>query len=261
LPREIGKLRSLEELILTHTSIYELPAEIGKLTLLTLLNCLECERLTAVPYQIADISRFRCPLVFGEPYMKQLLLDPSFVRSPPPETITQGVESMYEFLNLMRVSDMSSIFTYSSKGISEIPNGIYQFSGLRTLTLSNNEISELSEEVSRLKSLEVMNIDNNKLSTLPPAVSAMDSLKLLSLKDNELRTLPLELGMLTRLRTLDLGYPGPDMEMPPKEVSRKGGVAVLDYLRRMVATLRHGRLEAQRLGLVSMPNEFQMLRH
>ena len=97
LPREIGRLRSLEELIITHTSVYELPAEIGKLTLLTLLNCLECERLTAMPYQIADISRFRCPLVYGEPYLKQLLLDPSFVRSPPQRPFLKALRACMIF--------------------------------------------------------------------------------------------------------------------------------------------------------------------
>ena len=259
LPREIGKLCSLESLVLANTSIYEIPAELGKLSMLTLLNCLECDRLTAVPYQVADISRFRCPLVFGEAYLKQLLLDPAYIRSPPPETIEMGVDSMYEFLNLMRVSDMSNVFTYSSKGITDIPNGIYQFSGLTALNLTNNKIAELSEDVSKLDSLRDMNLDYNMLETLPPTVSAMGSLTLLSIKNNQLSRLPVELGMLTRLRTLDLGFPGPDMQMPPKEVSRKGGTAVLDYLRRMVAALKHGRMEAQRLALIAMPNEFQIL--
>jgi len=158
LPREICKLQSLEVLILTRTSIHELPSEMGKLSMLTLFNCLECERLTVIPYQLADISRFRCPLVFGEPYLKELLLDSLFIRSPPPETIAMGVENMYEFLNLMRVSDMSSIFTYSSQGIVDIPNGIFQFSSLTTLTLANNKIAELSTEVSRLKTLEIINL-------------------------------------------------------------------------------------------------------
>jgi len=171
-----------------------------------------------------------------------------------------GVENMYEFLNLMRVSDMSSIFTYSSQGIVDPPNGIFQISSLTTLTLANNKIAELSSEVS-LKTLEIINLDYNLLSNLLPAVSAIESLTLLSLKHNALQTLPVELGMLTRLQTLDIGFPGPDMEMPPKEVSRKGGSTVFDYLRRFVAALKHGRMEAQRLGLIEMRNELQMLRN
>ena len=261
LPRDVGKLITLESLIVSNTSIFELPEEIGKLSLLTLLDCLACERLTRVPYQIADISRWRCPLIFGEPYLQELRLDPSFVRSPPPETIEKGVEEMFGFLNLMRVSDMSNVFTYSSQGITAIPEGIYQFSALTELTLTNNNLAAISEDVSKLTTLKTLTLDFNQLVTLPTTVSGLGSLTLLSLKNNPLETLPVQLGMCARLRLLELGFPGPDMQIPPKEVSRKGGAAVLDYLRRMGVTLKTGRQEAQRLGLIKMPSEFQDMSH
>eukprot|EP00961_Rhodomonas_salina_P018789 252856-Rhodomonas_salina.3 len=57
------------------------------------------------------------------------------------------------------------------------------------------------------------------------------------------------------LSALILDDPGPELIVPAKEVSRKGGQAVLEYSRRIAVGWREGRLEGARLGLKGLPIE------
>jgi len=163
-------------------------------------------------------------------------------------------------------------------------------SGVTDLNLSGNRIAQLPDLVSSLGNLLTINLDDNSLNTLPSGVAGLTSLTRLSLKGNPLQSLPPELGCIHALRTLELdpkarlfpstlrrltrthppsparrpppgrsrardggGRAQAELTVPPPEVSRKGGAAVLAYFRRMADARLTGRMEAARLQLVALP--------
>lgn len=112
------------------------------------------------------------------------------------------------------------------------------------------------------------------------SISSLSQLTSISLRGNPLQRLPvLHIGSLQRfassfdhspvifgsksdisvgfrsLSALILDDPGPELIVPAKEVSRKGGQAVLEYSRRIAVGWREGRLEGARLGLKGLPIE------
>ena len=270
----------------------ELPSGVGALRRLRTLDLTGCERLRALPYALCDIAEFQAPLLYGIPALTELLIDVEFMQSPPPIVVAEGIQAIYDFLNLNRVASETGFFEFVNKSLVELPASLYtsEMSGVTDLNLSGNCIAQLPDLVSSLGNLLIINLDDNALNTLPSGVAGLTSLTRLSLKGNPLRSLPPELGCIHALRTLELDPkarlfpstlrrltrthpPSParrpppgrsrardgggraqvELTVPPPEVSRKGGAAVLAYFRRMADARLTGRMEAARLQLVALP--------
>eukprot|EP00960_Hanusia_phi_P074024 768137-Hanusia_phi.AAC.10 len=155
---------------------------------------------------------------------------------------------------MSHASEENSI-EYLSQGLLAIPLNVFQMPWLRVLDLTDNLISEFPEEMKILTSLEKLVLQKNKLESIHECVKFMSQLILLNIKENPLERLPVEIGFLSALKSLDVGYPGPETKIPPREISRKGGAATLDYFRKIIQSRSTCRLELQRLGLVAVPSE------
>src|ERR1700733_12155102 len=79
-------------------------------------------------------------------------------------------------------------------GLLEIPQEIYQMTGLRYLALNRNQISSLSSAIENLTHLTDLNLSGNKLENLPPEIGRLPRLNRLFLSRNWISTLPIELA-------------------------------------------------------------------
>ena len=144
------------------------PAEIGQLTLLRVLN-LNDNKLTSLPAEIGQLT-----------LLKVLWLDENQLTSLPAE-IGQLV-SLKE-LNLR------------DNKLTSLPAEIGWLTALTMLDLSDNELTSLPAEIGQLTTLE-LNLGGNQLTSLPAEIGQLTSLRELVLFENQLTSLPAAIGAL-----------------------------------------------------------------
>ena len=172
IPPEMGSLRMLESLVLTHNFLEgEIPPELGNLGSLQYLdlggNLLEGE----IPPDLGNMSNLHTLLLPGG-----------------------GV-----------VNDLG----YFNELVGEIPPELGDLNELKVLNLAANElVGEIPPELGDLKKLEALHLDGNGLSgEIPPELGDLQDLQHLWLAHNELvGEIPPELGNLHALRDLGLAH-------------------------------------------------------
>jgi len=128
LPPEIGQLGQLQQLIIANNPVTTLPAEIGQLTQLQELIIIN-HQLTILPPEIEYLIKLRNLWLFNKKPKKEvqgfwfgdgklrhlpkelgnltqltdLLLEGNPLKTPPPEIVEQGTESVLEFLRALQV--------------------------------------------------------------------------------------------------------------------------------------------------------------
>lgn len=133
------------------------------------------------------------------------------------------------FFSSFYVIGQRSSINLSRKGLTEIPDYIYEQKDLKVLKLYGNQIDSISPkiaqltnleklylgrnklrnlptEIGELKKLKILSVPYNKLDSLPSTLGQMNSLQQLWLDQNELRSLPSSIGDLKKLETLQLRY-------------------------------------------------------
>jgi Leucine-rich repeat (LRR) protein len=257
LPAEIGGLANLNVLILNRNGFYEIPEAVGNLTNLEVLELEECTNLRSLPNSISNIVRFSCPFITGTPKLRKLSLDPRYIDSPPASAISRGISEVFDFLLFLRLSFSTGDFFYTHRSLVVLPYTVCLVTDLRQLDLSNNELSQDSfpPELTNLANLSLLVLDHNRLETLPEAFVGLKSLNCICLRGNPLTRIPLLAYRLTTLTTLELSLPPPILQFPPKEISTRGGQAVLDFLKRFAVADSSGSLHISRLSLSCMPEE------
>lgn len=91
------------------------------------------------------------------------------------------------------------------RGISELPESLYELRGLRSLHLQRNDIEYLSDKLGQLSNLEELKLGGNPLKALPASIGQLKKLRILTLWWNdELKSLPPEIGQLSELEGFDV---------------------------------------------------------
>ena len=257
LPLELGQLTSLKALLLNGNAFREIPEGIGGLLRLEVLELQDCARLRWLPDSLSDIARFQCPLVTGLPGINRLILDSRYMESPPESAIAQGIPEIYDFLQFLRLARRTGDFYYIGRSLRVLPFTICFVDGLLHLELSRNELTQHSfpDEITGLSRLRLLGLDHNHLETLPDSIVSLTGLTALFLRGNPLVTLPVRCYMLASLQQMDFGLPAPNLRFPPKEISRKGGSAVVNFFRRFFSARNDGCLHLSRLSLSNVPEE------
>ena len=154
------------------------PAEIGELTHLTLLN-LAGNRLTSIPETIGTLQNL------------QVLHIGSNKLSKFPEAITQLV-------------NLQELYIHGNQ-ISSIPVSIVALQNLQVLDIAGNQWSEFPEVVTQLDHLQLLDLNSSHISSLPASLANMKGLTTLYLNYNELTgEIPEVLAELPNLTSLDL---------------------------------------------------------
>ena len=184
-----------------------IPAELGNLSSLTILNLNGNSLTGSIPSALGDLSS-----------LTQLFLDGNSLTGSIPSAL--GNLSSLTWLHLRRnsltgsiPSELGSLSSLIGLNLSNnsltgsIPSELGNLTSLTGLSLTNNSLTgSIPSELGNLSSLTGLNLNNNSLTgSIPSALGNLSSLTTLSLSNNSLTgAIPSELGNLTSLRWLFL---------------------------------------------------------
>jgi len=225
LPAKLGQLTQLQILDLAHNGLTALPEVVGQLTQLQILN-LDYNGLTALPGVVGQLTQLQylslannglTALPVGVGQLKQLQsLDLSNNRLT---ALPEGVEQLRQLQSLH----------LSNNQLTTLPEVVGKLTQLQVLDLSNNQLTALPEGVGKLTQLQYLNLDNNGLTALPEEVGQLTQLQHLYLDNNQLIALPEGVGKLKKLLKLDLD--GNPLEPELAAAYKEGLESVKQYLR------------------------------
>lgn len=97
---------------------------------------------------------------------------------------------------------------FSSKILTDLPDGIENLEYVVKLNMFNNKLVTLSQKWAYLDKLISVDLSSNRLTLIPPVLGKMTELTELNLNKNQIAGLPDEIGNLKHLRTLTLRQNG-----------------------------------------------------
>lgn len=87
---------------------------------------------------------------------------------------------------------------------NSIPNEIFQYTNLRSLSIAGMRLTVLPDEIAVFKNLEFLDFSKNKIETLPLSICELSKLEILVANRNPLGYLPFCIGQLSNLIAIDL---------------------------------------------------------
>lgn len=180
----------VSELILRPKNLTTLPASVGSLTNLTVLDLSE-NVLTSIPPEVGLLTNLNI-LKFGKNSLTSLPV---------------------ELANLTRLSELHLF----NNNFTTFPTQIGNLTNLDWLNLTGNSLTTLPPEIGNLTNLTRLDLAENALTSLPPEIGALTKLDNLYLSYNQLTTLPPAIGNLTKLYYLDVSHNLP-LESLPGEI-------------------------------------------
>ncbi len=198
IPRSIGKLTGLEQIILDSNQLRTLPEEIGQLINLVSIT-LTSNQLVSIPVSIGKLEKL------------QLI-------NLTKNNLTELPSSMGSLFSLKRLE----LSENKLKSVEWL-NGTMK--ELEFIDISYNEIDFLPESIGDLSNLRYLSIKSNHLNSLPDSIGKLEKLEELRLSDNNLVALPESIGKLKNLKKLYLGYNR--IEFLPESI---GKLINLEYL-------------------------------
>lgn len=115
---------------------------------------------------------------------------------------------------------------FSSKVLSDLPDGSEKMVYLTKLNFFNNKATTLSDKFGHLTGLTSLDLSSNKLTTIPAVIGKLTQLRELSLNKNQIKELPYEFGNLKNIKTLNLRQNG--LTNLPKSVAMLSSLENLD---------------------------------
>ena len=164
LPSSIGKLKKLEELILTDNDLTSIPPQIGNLKKLDRLF-LGDNYLTSLPSSIGNLKNLMY-IDSGGNLLNSL-----------PESI----------FKLKRLEELK----LSQNNLKSVPRQIGNLKNLKVLGLAANKLTSIPKEIGKLKKLDVLFLGYNKLTSLPDEIGRLPNLTAIYIHSNpNLRIIP-----------------------------------------------------------------------
>ncbi|MCA6519320.1 MAG: leucine-rich repeat domain-containing protein, partial [Pseudanabaena sp. M110S1SP2A07QC] len=249
LPSEIGRLQSLEKLILgkydggvKRNRLTAIPQEIFQLINLKELS-IEFNLITQIPDEIANLANLTT-LKF---HFNQITTIPDVIA---------------------KLSNLTSL-NLSSNKITVIPDAIAKLSNLTSLNLSDNQITAIPDAIANLANLTTLSLNSNQITVIPEVLEHLPKLKKLDLRRNPLPISPEILGVqelykdpgavediFNYLRQLRSGEVRPLNEAKLIWVGQ-GGVGKTSLIKKLVHN-RYDPNEPQTYGLNVEPWEIQV---
>jgi tetratricopeptide (TPR) repeat protein len=124
---------------------------------------------------------------------------------------------------------------FSSKILTDIPDGVENLHYLVKLNMFNNKLVTLSQKWTYLDKLISLDLGSNRLTLLPPVIGKMTELQELNLNKNQLTALPVEIGSLSHLKTLTLRQNA--LKSLPPNIGLLKNLQDLDLALNMLTTL------------------------
>ncbi|XP_047321221.1 disease resistance protein RUN1-like [Impatiens glandulifera] len=205
LPKDLGMMTSLKELLLDRTAIKKLPDSIFHLVKLEKLDLSRCKFLGELPICLGHLSS-----------LKEFDLNGSAVKKIPQSI--EGLKNL-EKLNLMWCDSLTDIpdsignlrwltkLSLNGTPLKELPSSIGSLSYLKQLSAGNCKLlNALPSSIERFVSLESLELNGTPITNLPDEIGRLKSLvKLEILNSEHLETLPKSIGDILSLETLLIG--------------------------------------------------------
>ena len=93
---------------------------------------------------------------------------------------------------------------WSSFGLLDLPEEIFEFTWLENLNLSYNKLTSLSKKIGQLTNLKSLDLSFNELTELPEEIFNLEHLSYLRLSANRLTAFPKGIGRVTNPEPYDL---------------------------------------------------------
>ncbi|KAH7578650.1 hypothetical protein ACOSP7_000003 [Xanthoceras sorbifolium] len=208
LPASFGNLINLLNLDLSSNQLTHLPETIERLTSLEKLN-VETNELEELPYTIGNCSS-----------LIELRLDFNQLKALP-EAIGK-----LEFLEIL---------TLHYNRIKGLPTTMGNLTNLKELDVSFNELGYIPENLCFAVSLKKLNVGKNfaDFRALPRSIGNLELLEELDISDDQIRVLPESFRFLSKLRVFRADET--PLEVPPRQVTKLGAQAVVEYMADLVA--------------------------
>jgi internalin A len=192
IPQEIFQLTNLKELHIAYNQITAIPDAIAKLANLTELY-LSKNQITAIPDAIAQLSN-----------LTSLNLSNNQITAIP--------DAIANLANL-------TVLNLSSNKITQIPDTIAQLTNLTELELFNNQITVIPNKIANLANLTVLNLSSNEITQIPDTIAQLTNLTELYLTNNSnISVIPDGTFQLSKLRQLQIS--GNNISVIPKEIAQ-----------------------------------------
>ncbi len=130
------------------------------------------------------------------------------------QSIKHIYQSVYQLMKFENVVNYVSIWPklmdvhfidLTSRGLTQIPSGIFQAINLQQLILTDNHLTQLPVELFQLTNLQRLSIGCNSITQVPNNITQLVNLKRLYWRNNKLTNIPSDIASLTNLQVLYLG--------------------------------------------------------
>lgn len=162
LPKQIGEIRTLEELYLAGNKLQSVPKELGNLTSLKRFF-INHNHLTSVPKELGNLSS-----------LEAFSLGPNPLKSLPEE--------------LGALSSLKELWIDGSEIVS-LPKTIAQWKSLEKLHADSAKLQSLPKEIEGLSSLTYLSVTENSIKSLPQAITKL-FLEVFDLRKNPIKFFP-----------------------------------------------------------------------
>jgi leucine-rich repeat protein SHOC2 len=174
-PMDVFKLTKLQSLRVSGCKLKSLPAELGTLTNLQILEIGGNPDVKELPKEIGKLSQLHT-LKMGN--------------------VKVALPAEFSTLKSMKTLEMVSC------DVTEFPKVILDMPNMQDLNLNSNKMTSVPAEISKLKNLKSLGLMFNELPSIPASISELPNLERLLLHRNKLTALPAELSKLPKLRDL-----------------------------------------------------------
>lgn len=229
---DIKNLTSLQQLDVSRNKLHHINSAIGELKQLLVLN-LKGNLLTELPNNICQLTQLKSLLVVGNPLEEALQ-----------NAADEGIDAVSEYfrdkqiIELIQKAKASNIFKLdlSGRGITELPEELFELKQLKILSLDHNEIWEIPNAITQLSALEVLDLSHNQLVSIPKIIDELPNLKFIETIGNPIAGS----GILP-----NVVYKGKDVKQRIRQCKAK----------------RTETLDLSDCGLTSIPKEVFQLKH
>ncbi len=118
----------------------------------------------------------------------------------------QVIIGLNELLEKSNPEDINTIrhVLLQGEGLTTIPDTLFKFDKIESLSLEFNQLTQIPEEISRLTSLKTLYLDYNEFTAFPESLINLHSLEILALDNNLINELPESIRDFNSLKELHI---------------------------------------------------------
>ena len=221
LPKEIGQLKELENLLIVSNQLQRLPDEIVSLSRLRHLELTDSQ-VTELPENLGRLGALRVIILHKNQLQK---LPDSFGqmnRLEIAEIDLNQIERLPE--DLSGLTNLRVLGLGDSE-LSALPQSIGELTAMEELYFGANQLSGLPDEIGNLERLETLDLVRNQIRTLPSTIGGLKNLRHLAMDSNQLTEIPPEVGQMTEL--IEFSVRNNQLRSLPKELADLSNLEVV----------------------------------